>query len=267
MKGQEIGKYEIKKISPFRLLSIYAYDTLGQGHNMYAQIEVDVTNTRQSLRSQRKAGKNVSFFGFLLSAIAKTIDENKEFNQIRCGKKVYYFDEVDIDTAIELKHDGVLIPRKFIVRNAAGKTAEEITNEIESAKKSWNVKGFAGEDDRTAMRWIKSASFLPGWFMKYHIRRLSNRPLKIKKGFGTTYVASVSGFSNVAGFIIPFFEGQNRPVAFAIGGITKKPGVINSEIQIREYLSMTVSMNHDLVDGAPAARFVNRLKQIIEGFK
>jgi len=30
---------------------------------------------------------------------------------------------------------------------------------------------------------------------------------------------------------------------------------------------MTVSMNHDLVDGAPAARFVNRLKQIIEGFK
>lgn len=267
MVRKETGKYEIKKISPFRLLSIYAYDTLEQGHNMYAQIEVDVTNTRQSLRSQRKTGKNVSFFGFLLSAIAKTMDENKEFNQIRCGKKVYYFDEVDIDTAIELKHDGALIPRKFIVRNAARKTAEEITKEIESAKKSWKVNGFVGEDDRMAMRWIKSASFLPEWFIKYNIRRLSNQPLKIKKSFGTTYVASVSGFANIPGFIIPFFEGGNRPVAFAIGGITKKPGVINSEIRIREYLSMTVSLNHDLVDGAPAARFVNRLTQIIEGIK
>ncbi len=64
-----------------------------------------------------------------------------------------------------------------------------------------------------------------------------------------------------------FFEGRNRPVAFAIGGITRKPGVINSEIEIREYLSLTVSLNHDLVDGAPAARFVNRLKQNMEGFE
>jgi len=260
-------KYVIKKMSPFRLLSIYAYDTLGQGHNMYAQIEVDVTNTRQYLRSQRKAGRNVSFFGFLLSAIARTIDENKEFNQIRCGKKVYYFDEVDIDTAIELKLDGVLIPRKFIVRDAANKTGEEITQEIENAKKSWKETGFAGEDDRVALRWIKFASTLPKWFIKYNIRRLSNRPLKIKHRFGTTYVASVGGFADISGFIIPFFEGRNRPVAFAIGGITIKPGVINSEIKIREYLSLTVSLNHDLVDGAPAARFINRLKQNMEGFK
>lgn len=56
-------------------------------------------------------------------------------------------------------------------------------------------------------------------------------------------------------------------MAFAIGGITRKPGVINSEIEIREYLSLTVSLNHDLVDGAPAARFVNRLKQNMEGFE
>ncbi len=35
-------------------------------------------------------------------------------------------------------------------------------------------------------------------------------------------------------------------------------------IAIREYLSLTISLNHDLIDGAPAARFTQRLKDLIE---
>jgi pyruvate/2-oxoglutarate dehydrogenase complex dihydrolipoamide acyltransferase (E2) component len=34
---------------------------------------------------------------------------------------------------------------------------------------------------------------------------------------------------------------------------------------IREFLNMTVSIDHDTVDGAPAARFVQELRQLIEG--
>jgi len=33
---------------------------------------------------------------------------------------------------------------------------------------------------------------------------------------------------------------------------------------VREYLSLTMSVDHDLVDGAPAARFTQRLKELIE---
>jgi pyruvate/2-oxoglutarate dehydrogenase complex dihydrolipoamide acyltransferase (E2) component len=36
-------------------------------------------------------------------------------------------------------------------------------------------------------------------------------------------------------------------------------------IEVREYLSLTLSMDHDLIDGAPAARFAARLKELIEG--
>jgi hypothetical protein len=59
------------------LLSIYGYEALGDDHNMYAMIEFDITDLWQRLRSQRKERKNVSFFSFLLSATARTIDENK----------------------------------------------------------------------------------------------------------------------------------------------------------------------------------------------
>jgi len=129
---------------------------------------------------------------------------------------------VDIDTAIELKLNGISIPRKHVVRDAARKTMEEITLEIEKAKKNWKESGIAGEDDEWALHWIKLASILPKWYLKIVFRRFSNMPFKIKQRFGTTYVTSVSGFTDVSGFAIPYIEGGNRPLSFAIGSIVKK---------------------------------------------
>jgi pyruvate/2-oxoglutarate dehydrogenase complex dihydrolipoamide acyltransferase (E2) component len=57
-----------------------------------------------------------------------------------------------------------------------------------------------------------------------------------------------------------------------VGGIARKPGVVRDSagrqeerVEVREYLSLTVSLDHDLIDGAPAARFAARLKELIEG--
>jgi chloramphenicol O-acetyltransferase len=257
--------YEIRKLAPFRLASIAAYEAVGAGHNMYALLELDVTGIRQRLRAQRRQGASVSFFGFLLSMIARTIDENRELNHIRCGKQIYCFDEVDISTAIELELDGNVIPRLYVVRDAAGKSTAEISQEIANARTASGNGGSIGEDDRWAQRGIKLASSMPKWLVKSVIRHAEKDPLKIKERFGTTYVASVGGFSDTPGFVLPFIEGQNRPLAFAIGNVVKKPGAADSEIRLRDYLSMAVVINHDLVDGAPAARFVKRLRQRIEG--
>ena len=45
-----------------------------------------------------------------------------------------------------------------------------------------------------------------------------------------------------------------------VGGIGVKPGVVDGSIAIREYLSLTISLDHNLIDGAPAVRFTSRLK-------
>jgi pyruvate/2-oxoglutarate dehydrogenase complex dihydrolipoamide acyltransferase (E2) component len=49
-----------------------------------------------------------------------------------------------------------------------------------------------------------------------------------------------------------------------LGGIGEKPGVMDGRIEIREYQSLTVSFDHDIVDGAPAARFTECFKDLIE---
>jgi pyruvate/2-oxoglutarate dehydrogenase complex dihydrolipoamide acyltransferase (E2) component len=49
-----------------------------------------------------------------------------------------------------------------------------------------------------------------------------------------------------------------------LGGIAEKPCVVDGQMAIRAYLSLTISFVHDIIDGAPAARFTQRLKDLIE---
>jgi pyruvate/2-oxoglutarate dehydrogenase complex dihydrolipoamide acyltransferase (E2) component len=50
-----------------------------------------------------------------------------------------------------------------------------------------------------------------------------------------------------------------------VGGVAQKPGLHDGAIEIREYLSLTISSDHDVVDSAPAARFVKSFRERIEG--
>lgn len=49
-----------------------------------------------------------------------------------------------------------------------------------------------------------------------------------------------------------------------VGGIGVRPVLVDEAVVNREHLSLTISVDHDIIDGAPAARFVERLRQLIE---
>ena len=49
-----------------------------------------------------------------------------------------------------------------------------------------------------------------------------------------------------------------------VGGIGEKPVIIDGQIVPRDFLSLTISFDHDIIDGAPATRFTVRLKELIE---
>lgn len=78
---------------------------------------------------------------------------------------------------------------------------------------------------------------------------------------GTVGLTAVGMFGEGAGWGIPPGTPQ---LNITVGGIGVKPGVVDGHIAIREYLSLTISFNHEMIDGAPAARFTQRLKGLIE---
>ena len=57
--------------------------------------------------------------------------------------------------------------------------------------------------------------------------------------------------------------GQSLPLV--VGGIAPKPAVVYERIEPREIRDLTLAFDHDVVDGAPAARFTRRLVDLIEG--
>ncbi|NSW51800.1 MAG: 2-oxo acid dehydrogenase subunit E2 [Anaerolineae bacterium] len=58
----------------------------------------------------------------------------------------------------------------------------------------------------------------------------------------------------------------NLPEAaiLGVGKIAPKPVVVDGEIQIRQMWTLSLVFDHRLVDGAPAARFLQFIKQVIE---
>jgi pyruvate/2-oxoglutarate dehydrogenase complex dihydrolipoamide acyltransferase (E2) component len=68
-------------------------------------------------------------------------------------------------------------------------------------------------------------------------------------------------FGEGSGWGIPI---ATHTLMITLGGIGVKPGVVDGHMAIREYLNMTMSFDHDIIDGAPAARFAMRLKELIE---
>jgi pyruvate/2-oxoglutarate dehydrogenase complex dihydrolipoamide acyltransferase (E2) component len=49
-----------------------------------------------------------------------------------------------------------------------------------------------------------------------------------------------------------------------VGGIATKPRYIDAQPQPREMLDLTISVDHEVVDGAPAAPFPRRLAELVE---
>jgi len=48
------------------------------------------------------------------------------------------------------------------------------------------------------------------------------------------------------------------------GTIAEKPMMLNGKVEVKPLMRLTLSFDHRVVNGAPAARFMQRLKQVLE---
>jgi pyruvate/2-oxoglutarate dehydrogenase complex dihydrolipoamide acyltransferase (E2) component len=78
---------------------------------------------------------------------------------------------------------------------------------------------------------------------------------------GNVSITSLGMVGKINGWFIPI---SIHPICFGIGSIIKKPVVKDDKIEIGEILNITVLMDHDVVDGAPMARFIKDLSKNIE---
>ncbi|MGE6611090.1 dihydrolipoamide acetyltransferase family protein [Peribacillus sp. NPDC076916] len=79
---------------------------------------------------------------------------------------------------------------------------------------------------------------------------------------GSTFTISNLGMYAVDGFT-PIINSPNAAI-LGVGRIQKKPVIVNGEIAIRSMMSLSLSFDHRIIDGAPAAAFLTDLKDVLE---
>ncbi len=233
----------------------------GRRHTMHALLELDVTEARHSIREQRaRTGEPLSFTAFLVACLARAIDEDKRMHAHSRGRRdLVLFDDVDVTVAVETNVEGVKIPVPHIIRAANRKSPVEISKEIR--------RGEAGSEPyEAARRLLPLWLLLPGFARRFVWSRLLANPVRRKRLTGTTFVAALGMFGRGTAWGIP--QAENYVLGMTVGGVARKPGVTRTEgaerIEVREFLCLTLSFDHDLIDGGPAARFAARLAELIE---
>jgi pyruvate/2-oxoglutarate dehydrogenase complex dihydrolipoamide acyltransferase (E2) component len=237
-------------------------------HHVKALLEVDVTEARRIIRQSRHTGKKISFTAWLIKVIADCVALHPPIAGVNDAKrnKVLVFEDVDLSIVVEKTVDGARVPLPYVIRKVDKKTLCQIQDEIESAKSQpvESEGNYVLGEEQSALG-MKLFVRLPQWLRLILMRLLVlNHPQRVKSMMGTVMITTAGMIGHTRGWIMPF---GMHPLCLAFGSLNEQAAVYRGEIQKREILHLTVLIDHDVIDGVPAARFVDDLvKKLQAGF-
>ncbi|WP_276261285.1 2-oxo acid dehydrogenase subunit E2 [Haloglomus litoreum] len=244
-----------ERISPQRQLTVDYMRMAGRRSNVHGLVEVDVTEARERIRRiEAETGEAPSFTAFLVACLAATVAEQPAVQAYRDWRgRVHHFDDVDVNVLVETTVDGERIAVPHVVRAANRRSIRSIQEDFRRVRESPRSE----EQSRvTAL-----ARYLPDVLRRQLWRLPQLFPRRWKALAGTVSVTSVGMFGSGSGWAI---TPTNYSLQLTVGGIGTRPMLVDGEVEGRELLSLTVTFDHDVVDGAPAARFVQRLSEHVE---
>ncbi len=196
----------------------------------WTMIEVDVTSLveyRNSLKDafKQKEGFNLTFFAFFVKAAAQALKEFPEINSMWAGDKIIQKKDINISIAVATE-DALFVP---VIKNADEKTIKGIAREVSELAEKVRAGKLRAED-------------MQG---------------------GTFTVNNTGSFGSVQSMGI-----INYPQAaiLQVESIVKRPVVVNNGmIAVRDMVNLCMSLDHRILDGLVCGRFLQRIKEILEG--
>ncbi len=223
---------------------------------IHGLLELDVTAARESIRQHKaKTGESLSFTAFLVACLAKAIEANPLVQGHRNWRnQLIVFKDVDVVTLIEPEAGATAFPH--ILRAANHKTFRQIHDEIRA------VQARPAVSTQKSGALVRLGPYAPTSIRMAFYRAMLMNPHWMKKFAGTVTVTAVGMFGQGGGWGMGF--APFHTLSLTVGGISVKPAFVNGQLVPREYLCVTISLDHLVIDGAPAARFASCFKQLVE---
>jgi pyruvate/2-oxoglutarate dehydrogenase complex dihydrolipoamide acyltransferase (E2) component len=209
-------------------------------------------NLRNKLATQ---GLKTTITAILLKAISVAQTEHPETRTARLPwGQIIRFNEIAAGFTVE-KFVGTQSVVFFgLIKNSDTKSLEEISKELNdyAIKEISEIPQLALEDCFNRMPWIirqfiiRLGLIFPGVRLHY---------------MGATFGLSSLGKFGITGLIPPCVS----TITFGIGAVEERPVARNGQIEIHPMMTMVLNFDHRLIDGAPAARFMQDVKALLEG--
>jgi pyruvate/2-oxoglutarate dehydrogenase complex dihydrolipoamide acyltransferase (E2) component len=235
--------------------AVAASATVGrERNNIHTFTEVDITMPRRFIHEHHEhTGDRLSLTAYVVASLARTITEYPTFNAFRKGRKLVLLDDVTVGVLVERIIAGEGVPEILTIHAADTKTYRQINDEIRTAQQ----QGDAPFGSLSGSTWIMR--LIPGFLLTQFIR-LAARNIGIARRYGVVGVTAVGMFGPSPMWIVPL---SGATVAIAVGSIVERPVCIDGALTAREHLCLTLSFDHDIIDGAPAARFTQRFAAML----
>ncbi|MBD1846950.1 2-oxo acid dehydrogenase subunit E2 [Cyanobacteria bacterium FACHB-63] len=262
-----IGNYEEREFPKFRNPTI---DTLIWGskrHHISVLLEIDVTDARVAIRAQKRRGQRIGFTAWMVKCIAQAVSEHQSIQALRQGnRRLVIFDDVDVAILVErtiAQSDAdETLPMPYLIRKANEKTIATLHAELSVAKQQAIGVGEV-QISSPRITWLTKLFIQLPRILRDLLfwQPVFRNPFRFKQSMGTVGM-TVIGMSGQSGMSWGIPIGIH-PLIVAVGAIAKRPGAVHDQIVIREYVGMTILFDHDVTDGAPVARFIRRLQELM----
>lgn len=179
---------------------------------------------RATLNADVKDTEKISVTDILVKAVAKALKSYPIMNASLDGEEIKVLADIHVGVAVAIPN-GLVVP---VVKNA----------------------------DTTSLADVSKA-------IKDLAKRAKKNKLDPEEMSGSTFtVTNLGGYGSVDWFT-PIIN-QPESAILGVGRTVKKPVVVGDQVVIRPMMGLSLSFDHRVVDGAPAAEFLGYLIKLIE---
>jgi len=244
----------VERFPPARKVSLAALRA-GRGRvAVHGLVEMDVTEARLMIDN---AGTDLSFTAFMVASVARAAASNPKLHCYRDWRgRVVSHTHVDVTTMVETQTDHGPWPLAIMLRDADRRSVADLTAQLRRVQ----ADPSADRSGRLLKRAPAALARLPG------LARLGfwigDRTRVGRRATGTIGVSAIGMFGDGGGY------GIAAPTLYTlgvvVGGIAVRPRIVDGEIVARDVVDLTITVDHRLVDGGPAARFGSELRWLVE---
>lgn len=242
--------------------SIYKKPSDGK---IFGSVEIDVSDLETYITQKRKDGLKITLTHIFTLAVGRALrDEVPELNcYVRRGNLIHR-KQVDASVSVLLRDNEM---SSVLVENVDQLNLSQLSETL-----SEGIQQSRSGDESTTMKMKGRLARIPWPFRTWIFSLIKTLTVKwgisipslglTANNFGSFVVTNIGTIGLDSGYP-SLFPASNVSFVFVMGGISKKPVVVDDEVLIRRMITLSAAMDHRIVDAIHGGKLFKYIKRVV----